>query len=333
MFAFILMRDLFIRSAQGVAAMESQELPVDVQPKTPGHRRWRRWTLLTLTVLLSIPFAIAQLSPDQARRCGPLVELVFQFFHRPVKVALSDAGQQFISDIQGRGGSAEMIQPERRFFGLLPGDEKFVVSFIGSNFDNMGLAALAAKHGDRIGALHLSNTGVTDDGLKQLKEFSNLDSVSLVSPAPILVNGTRVVPISDDGMANLELKNLVNLNLDGLPITDAGLKSLPDLPSLRSLRLMGTRIEGTGLSRIASFPKLEGLFLDGCPLGDNALVHLAGLNSLRALSLNGIPLSAAALKHVVELSSLRFLSIRGCQVRHEDVELIKAKLPLLHIER
>ena len=32
---------------------------------------------------------------------------------------------------------------------------------------------------------------------------------------------------------NLDLRNVVNLSLDGLPITDAGLESLPDMPSLK----------------------------------------------------------------------------------------------------
>ena len=125
------------------------------------------------------------------------------------------------------------------------------------------------------------------------------------------------MPITDAGMANLDLKNVVNLNLDGLPITDAGLKSLPDLPSLRNLQLTGTKIEGPGLSRIAAFRNLEQLLLNGSAVTDDGLRQLAGAKSLVLLFLDGIPLSAAGLKPVVALPRLQYLSIRGCQVPYE----------------
>ena len=178
------------------------------------------------------------------------------------------------------GGSAGLIEPQRKFFGLMRPDEWFVVGFSDTKFDDRALASLAANYGDRIGALHLFNTGVTDDGLKHLKEFRSLGTLSLSSPTPIWINGKRVIPITDAGMANLDLKNVVNLNLDGVPITDAGLKSLPDLPSLRSLQLTGTLIEGPGLSRIAAFRNLEHLLLNGGAVTDAGLRHLAAQRAL-----------------------------------------------------
>jgi hypothetical protein len=104
------------------------------------------------------------------------------------------------------------------------------VSFSVANFDDAALKRLATNHDDRIEALHLMNTGVTDDGLKHLKRFGNLRTLSLASPGPVWKNGKRLTQIADAGMAHLDLRNLVSLNLDWLPITDAGLKSLPDLP-------------------------------------------------------------------------------------------------------
>lgn len=313
--------------------MESQALPVDVEPKLRRRPRWRLRILLALGVLVFIPYVISQLEPDQAKRYGSFVESVYQVFHPPIEVELSEAGKQFIAEIQLMGGGAGRIEPQRRFFGLMRADESFVVNFSNVRFDNTALASLAANYGDRIGALHLWNTGVTDDGLKHLKQFRNLTSLSLASPGPMFVNGTRVIPITDAGMANLDLKYVVNLNLDGLPITDAGLKSLPDLPSLRSLQLTGTKIEGPGLSRIGAFRNIEQLLLNGGAVTDEGLRHLAGAKSLLMLSLDGMPFSAAGLKPVLALPSLRYLSIRGCQVPYEDVERIKVELPALRIER
>ena len=309
--------------------MELQALPLNVEPRPRKRPRWRLRILLALGVLVVVLHMISRLEPDQAKRYGPLVESVYQVFNPPIEVELSEAGKQFIANIQAMAGNAGRIEPQHKFFGLMGRDEKFVVSFSNAEFDDRALAVLAANYGDRIGALHLLSTGVTDDGLKHLKQFRNLTALSLFGPTRVWINGRRVIPITDAGMANLDLKYVVNLSLDGLPITDAGLKSLPDLPSLRSLQLTGTKIEGPGLTRIAAFRNLEQLLLNGSTVTDDGLGHLAGAKSLVMLHLDGIPLSAAGLKPVVKLPRLRYLSIRGCQVPYDDVELMRTELPSL----
>jgi hypothetical protein len=314
--------------------MESQVSSVDakVEPKSRKRARWRLRILLALGVLVFVLYVISQLEPDQAKRYGPLVESVYQVFNPPIEVELSEAGQQFIAEIQAMGGTAGWIEPQHKLFALMRPDETFVVGFSDAKFDDRALACLAANYADRIGALHISNTGVTDDGLKHLKQFRSLTTLSLSSPTPIWINGKRVIPITDAGMASLDLRNVVNLNLDGLPITDAGLKSLPDLPSLRILQLTGTKIEGPGLSRIAAFRNLEHLLLNGSAVTDEGLRHLAGAKSLVMLNLDGMPFSAAGLKPVVALPRLRCLSIRGCQVPYDDVEQIRTSMPTLRID-
>ena len=128
--------------------------------------------------------------------------------------------------------------------GLFGPDETFAVSFSGK-FGDAALARLATNHGDRIGSLYLMDTSVTDDGLRHLKRFGNLHHLILASMSPVRANGKRLMPITDAGMAHLDLPNLVSLNLYGLPITDAGLKLLPDLPFLNMLQLTGTKVEGS----------------------------------------------------------------------------------------
>jgi hypothetical protein len=315
--------------------MESQELAVEVKVESKPRRRsrWRLRILLAFSVLVAAVYMISRLEPDQAKKFGPFIESVYLIFNPPIEVELSEAGKQFIAEITAMGGQAGRIQPDRRFFGLMRAHESFVVGFSDANFDDAALARLAKNHGDRIGALHLMNTSVTDDGLRQLKQFGNLQSFNLMSPGPVWLNGKRLTPITDAGMAHLDLRSVVNLSLDGLPITDAGLKSLPDLPSLRMLQLTGTKIEGPGLSRLAAFRNLESLLLNGSAVTDDGLSHLAGAKSLVVLRLDGMPLSGAGLKHVITLPRLRCLSIRGCQVPSEDVAQIFSKAPSLRIER
>ena len=276
---------------------------------------------------------ISRLEPDQAKRYGPLVNSIYQVFNPPSDVELSDASNQLLAYIKEMRGHAMLIPAERKFFGLMRPDETFVVGLSGGQIYNRALAYLATNHGDRIAALHLSKTSVTDDGLKHLKQFRNLNTFSLSSPATVWINGKQGLAITDAGMASLDLKSLVNLSLDGVPITDDGLKSLPDLPALRILQLTNTQIEGPGLSRVAAFRNLEQLVLNGSAVTDEGLHHLAGAKRLERLHVDGIPLSAAGLKPVVALPGLRYLSIRGCQVPYADVEQIRTNTPALRIDR
>jgi hypothetical protein len=317
--------------------MQSQELPVEVkvetEPKPRKRSRWRLRVLLAFGVFAFALYVISQLEPDQAKRCGPIIESAYLVFHPPIEVPLSEAGKQFIDEIAAMGGTAGRIEPQRRFFGLMRAHESFVVGFSDVKFDDAALERLATNHGDHIAALNLMDTGVTDDGLKHLKRFGNLNSLFLASSSPRWVNGKRLTPITDAGMANLDLPTVVNLSLDGLPITDAGLELLPYMPSLRSLQMTGTQIKGPGLSRLAALRNLQTLLLNGGAVTDEGLAHLAGAKSLMILSLDGMPLSGAGLKHVITLPRLGYVAIRGCQVPYEDVEEIRAKLPSLRIER
>jgi hypothetical protein len=315
--------------------MESKDLLVEVtaEPVVRKRPQWRLRFLLGFGVLSIVLFTISRLEPDQAKRFGPFIESVYRVFNPPIEMELTDAGRQFIAEITAMGGSAGRIEPAHKFWGLLGADETFVVTFSDRKLDDAALAWLATNYANRIGSLHLMDTSVTDDGLRHLKRFGNLQYLNLASVAPAWANGKRLTPITDAGMAHLDLPNLVNLNLDGLPITDAGLKSMPDLPALNSLQLTGTNVAGPGLSRLVAFRNLESLLLNGSPVTGEGLGHLAGASSLVVLSLDGIPLTAARLKPVINLKRLSYLSIRGCQVPAADVAEMKANAPSLRIER
>jgi Leucine Rich repeat len=316
--------------------MESVDSPVQVtvtaEPARRKRPQWRLRILLGFGVLSIALFAISRLEPDQAKRYGPFIESVYRIFNPPIAVELSEAGRQFIAEVAALGGHAGRIEPERKFLGLFAPDEAFAVSFSGK-FDDAALARLATNYGDRIASLYLMDTSVTDDGLRHLQRFGKLRHLILASMSPVRAKGKRLTQITDAGMAYLDSPNLVSLNLHGLPITDAGLQLLPDLPFLNTLQLTGTKVEGPGLSRLVAFRNLASLHLNGCPVTDEGLSHLAGAPSLMVLGLDGIPLTAAGLKLIIKLKSLRYLSIRGCQIPSGDVEEMRASAPLLRIER
>ena len=73
--------------------MESQALPVNVEPRPRKRARWRLRILLAFGVLVVVLHVISQLEPDQAKRYGPLVESVYQVFNPPIEVELSEGRQ------------------------------------------------------------------------------------------------------------------------------------------------------------------------------------------------------------------------------------------------
>ena len=86
----------------------------------------------------------------------------------------------------------------------------------------------------------LSYTKVTDAGLKELKEITNLQLLSLA--------GTQV---TDAGLKELkDLKTLIGLNLIGTQVTDAGLKELTNLTSLQTLYLSFTQVTDAGVKEL-----------------------------------------------------------------------------------
>src|SRR5439155_18828300 len=94
--------------------------------------------------------------------------------------------------------------------------------------------------------------------------------------------------VKDDDLA--VLKDLVPFDilvLDDTKITDAGLKHLKDLPSLRSLSLSDcVKVTDAGLKEISGLQELESLNLGTTSITDAGLKHLQSLTALRRLDLS-----------------------------------------------
>ena len=92
--------------------------------------------------------------------------------------------------------------------------------------------------------------------------------------------------ITDLGLKELaKLKNLNRLYLEDTKITDEGLKGLTKLQKLTDLDLEGTNITDEGLKEVAKLQKLEWLSLKVTQITDAELKELANLQSLRQLYL------------------------------------------------
>ncbi len=175
--------------------------------------------------------------------------------------------------------------------------------------------------------LNLSYTLVTDAGLKELAGLKSLQALNLgntqVTDAGLkelagLKLKTLVVPFT---ITDLDLKHYLAaiepptaINLSFTPVTDAGLKELAELKSLQALNLGGTKVTDAGLKELAGLKSLQSLDLGGTPVTDAGLKELAGLKSLQTLNLGGTKVTDAGLKELAGLKSLQSLDLGGTKV-------------------
>jgi hypothetical protein len=313
--------------------LPESSVEISVEPKPRKRPRWRLRVLVGLAALALALFVISRLEPEQAKKCGPIIESVYLVFNPPIDIEVTEAGKQFIAEIAMMGGTASRIPPDRPALGLFGARERFMVNFSGANFDDAKLDWLASHHADRVDALYLMATAVTDDGLRHLKRFKNLRSLTLFD-VPAWQRAKQSSSATGSGLAHLDLPGLVALQIDGYPITDATLSAMPALPSLHNLQLTGTNIEGAGLARFVASKNLSSLFLSGSAMTDEGLGNLRSAKGLISLTLSGMPqLTWAGLKNVAAVPSLRYLSLQGCHVSSEDMAQLKDAAPVLRIER
>ena len=158
--------------------------------------------------------------------------------------------------------------------------------------------------------IDLSNTKVTDAGLKELAPLTNLELLDL--------NGTQV---TDAGLKELaHFKNLRILNLWRTQVTDAGLKKLAPLTNLELLDLNGTQVTDAGLKELAHFKNLRILHLWRTQVTDAGLTNLAPLTNLYVLDLNSTQVTDAGLKNLAPLTNLGVLSLPETKVTNAGLK-------------
>jgi hypothetical protein len=154
----------------------------------------------------------------------------------------------------------------------------------------------------------------------------------------------------DDDLAPLgRLPDLTTLNLNGNPITDAGLEHLAGLAHLESLYLADTNVSGLGLERLtalfdlrdleidgmqlddaclrelASFPSLEVLSLESCGLDDGSMELIALLPRLRRLHIGNSPVTDVGLMHLEKLEQLRIVYAYDTCITSAGVKRLRAR--------
>lgn len=95
--------------------------------------------------------------------------------------------------------------------------------------------------------LDLSETGISDEGIKYLSKLGRLRTLNLC--------GTRV---TDAGLGGLRsLRCLEHLDVSGTAVTDDGLSELSGIVSIRALLAHNTGITNAGLTSLSRYPQLR----------------------------------------------------------------------------
>ncbi|MGY8771542.1 MAG: hypothetical protein ACKVH8_24265 [Pirellulales bacterium] len=176
--------------------------------------------------------------------------------------------------------------------------------------------------------------------------------LALVLPLVLLLCGPvstpdaqETLPKSQPVNAILDIKRLrgtVLLNqsgevfevrLNNTKITDAGMKHLKSLTTLKSLVLNDTQITDAGLEHLKDLTNLNRLNLDYTQVTDAGLEHLKGLSSLNSLYIRDTQITDAELMHLKGLASLERLELDGTKITDAGMSELKAALPNCKISK
>ncbi len=150
------------------------------------------------------------------------------------------------------------------------------------------------------------------------------------APFGLCLNSTKM---TDAGLKELAgLKSLRALYLGGTQVTDAGLKEVAGLKSLQTLDVRGTKVTDAGLKELAGLKSLQRLYLNHCDVTGAGLKDLTGLKSLQLLNIGGTSVTDAGLKEAAGLKSLQSLIMWGTKATAAGVAELRKELPKCNID-
>ena len=126
----------------------------------------------------------------------------------------------------------------------------------------------------------------------------------------------------------------LSLELRGLPLSDAGLKSLWANVSLVGLDVSGSEISDCGFQE---FPKrnsrLRLLDVSFTRVGDRGLKSMSELPELRHLSLIGSRVTDSGIEALTRMECLREIYLTKTEVSPQAAEKLRVRLPMCRVER
>jgi hypothetical protein len=136
-------------------------------------------------------------------------------------------------------------------------------------------------------------------------------------------------PVTDVDLAHVAaLPDLRILNLSNTKITDAGLEQITKLERIKFLYLFNTEITDAGVAHLKELPRLEVLCLDRTQITDVGLKTLEELPRLERLHVHSrAPITDAGLESLKKHTRLFELRVGGPNITEQGVEALRKALP------
>lgn len=198
------------------------------------------------------------------------------------------------------------------------------LSYLGlpnSQLDDANLKKIIERWGGELTSLDLSNTRVSNAGLKELIDLPKL--------ASLRIGGTLVTPqgVRDflERRSRLEVQQLKQLSLAGFSWGGKEL-DLINLPNRwEELDLSGWKLSDADLEKLPVSKHLQTLKLSRTDITDAGVAFLNRIPSLRRLYLRGTQVTNAGLEIALEMRGTYFLEVGETQITFED--LMDEKFP------
>ncbi len=207
--------------------------------------------------------------------------------------------------------------------------------------------------------------GLTDEGLKEVKNLKGLEELHLSGDHKITDKGLAVLAgmnlkslylpnkvMTDEGLKNYlaalaptdtlslgfwnfgdeglkavaQIKGLRVLNLNNTKITDEQLKIIGGMKDLKELRLSATPVTGKGMEALKGLEKLETLHLFRTQVGDDGMKALGSIKSLQTLYLGHGIVTDKGLEDLTGLENLKSLNVYNTKVTPEGVKKLQMAL-------
>lgn len=120
------------------------------------------------------------------------------------------------------------------------------------------------------------------------------------------------------------IETIRTLDAAGPEVTDAGMAHIAGMTSLRTLYLSKSRVTDAGLRHLAKLQRLEKLYLGETAIGDEGVKHLKGLLNLKELWLGNTRITDKGLKHVARLRKLTHLWLWSTNITDDGLKHLKA---------
>ncbi len=133
----------------------------------------------------------------------------------------------------------------------------------------------------------------------------------------------------------VRLPRVVDLTMENVPVTDAGLERLRPASEIRRLILNESDITGRGLRALADLPLRRGLSnigLRGLKITDADLLVAKQFPNLRRVDLSGTRITDAGLKHF-EGMKLDVVNVKGTKVTEQGAARLQEASPGVKVMR